>query len=169
VSPRYEVGAWRDEGWWLARVTAATDDADLAPLNAMTQARSLSRIGDMARDLVATIPDAEGAEFEVDVDYVLPSVVAPLVDRARDARGLLEVASDLWHEQSAAAALVLTSEGYSLRETAVLLGMSHQRVDQILNDWRRSESRSELEARFRTRFAALVAQAAERLSRMAVG
>jgi hypothetical protein len=174
VSPRYEVRAWQEDSRWLARVVSAADDADPAPLNAVTQARSLSRVEAMARDLVATILDADESKFDVDVEYVLPGVVASHVDHAKDARALLDIAGDLWHEQSAAAALVLTGEGYSLRETAALLGLSHQRVDQILSDtapagdWHHSETRSELEARFRTRFAALVAEAAEHLSRLAV-
>jgi hypothetical protein len=128
----------------------------------------------MARDLVATILDADESEFEVDVQYMLPDAVSKHVDHAKDTRALLDIVSDLWHEQSAAAALVLTGEGYSLRETATLLGLSHQRVDQILGgmvsaaDWHHSDGRSELEAKFRVRFAALVALAEEHLARLAV-
>lgn len=128
----------------------------------------------MARDLIATILDADESEFEVVVEYTLPAAVLSHVGRAKDVRALLDIVSDLWHEQSAAAALALTGEGYSLREAATLLDMSHQRVDQILGmavpagHSHQSDSRSELEARFRVRFAALVSLAAEHLARLAV-
>ena len=59
MTTTYQVSAWQEEGWWLARVVAASDGADATPLNALTQARSLAKIDPMARDLIATILDAD--------------------------------------------------------------------------------------------------------------
>jgi hypothetical protein len=69
VKPKYEVKVWQEDDWWLARVVGASEGADTSPLNALTQARAIES---MARDLVATILDAEETSFEVDLDYVLP-------------------------------------------------------------------------------------------------
>jgi predicted transcriptional regulator len=141
MKPVYRVSAWQEDGWWLARVMAASQDADLTPLNALTQARSLAKIEPMARDLIATVLDATEDDFEVAVEYTLPGSVSELVRQARGARAWLEAAQDLWQEQSAAAARDLADNGYSLRETATLLGLSHQRVDQLLgSDTQREKS-----------------------------
>ena len=43
-----------------------------SPLNALTQARSLAKIGPMGSDLIATILDADHETFEVDIGYALP-------------------------------------------------------------------------------------------------
>jgi hypothetical protein len=132
VKPTYEVRVWQEDDWWLARVVSASEGADPAPLNALTQARSLPKIESMARDLVATILDAEEASFEVDLDYVLPEDVNSVLCQARGARAWLDAAQELWQDRSAIAVKKLAEQGYSLRETATLLGLSHQRVDQLL-------------------------------------
>lgn len=132
MKPIYQVRVWPDGDWWLARVVAAGDDADPAPLNAITQARSLAKIESMARDLVATILDADEDNFDIDIDYDLPDDVGELVSQAKGAHAWLDAAQELWQDRSAAAAQALAEKGYSLRETATLLGLSHQRVDQLL-------------------------------------
>lgn len=132
MKPTYEVKVWQEDNWWLARVVNASDSADPSPLNALTQARTLTKIEPMARDLVATILDAEEDAFDIEIDYVLPDDVGELLCQAKGARAWLDAAQELWQERSAIAARALTDKGYSLRETATLLGLSHQRVDQLL-------------------------------------
>jgi hypothetical protein len=132
MKPTYQIKIWQEDGWWLARVMEASDDADASPLNAMTQARSLARIEPMGRDLIATILDADEDSFDVKFEYQLPGELGELVHQARGARAWLDAAQDLWHERSRVAARALAEAGYSLRETATLLGLSHQRVDQLL-------------------------------------
>jgi hypothetical protein len=118
----------------------ASDGDDASPLNALTQARSLAKIESLGRDLIATILDADEDAFDVAFEYVLPGESGDLVCQARGARAWLDAAQDLWQERSAAAAKALAEEGYSLRETAALLGLSHQRVDQILGSSERKQS-----------------------------
>jgi hypothetical protein len=132
MKPTYQVRVWQEDGWWLARVIAASDGADPAPLNALTQARGVAKIESMGRDLIATILDASEDAYDVEFEYQLSGESGELVCQAKGARAWLDAAQDLWQERSAAAVKALTAEGYSLRETATLLGLSHQRVDQIL-------------------------------------
>jgi hypothetical protein len=131
--PTYELRVWQEGGWWLARVVGASDDADPSPLNALTQARSLAKIGQMGSDLVATILDADLDAFEVDIDCDLPGGTGDLVGHAKSARIWLDSAQQLWQERATVAARTLADQGYSLRDIAVLLGLSHQRVDQLLD------------------------------------
>jgi len=133
VKPVYRIRAWREDGWWLAQVIGASDGADQAPLNALTQARSLARVEPMSRDLVATVLDAGDGDFDVEVEYDLPGSAGELVTQVRGARACLDAAQGVWQERSAAAARALTAQGYSLREAAALLGLSHQRVGQLLD------------------------------------
>jgi hypothetical protein len=132
LKPTYQVRIWQEDEWWLARVMSASDGADPSPLNALTQARSLAKIESMGRDLIATVLDADEDAFEVHFEYQLPGESGELVGKAKGARAWLDAAQDLWHKRSAAAARALAEQGYSLRDTAALLSLSHQRVDQIL-------------------------------------
>lgn len=70
MRPAYEAGAWQEDGWWYARVTAAGQGADPAPVGYLTQARSRKGIERMARGLVATVIDAEPGALDVTVALV---------------------------------------------------------------------------------------------------
>jgi hypothetical protein len=132
MRPTYQVRVWQEDDWWLARVVSGSEGSDSAPLNAITQARSLARIESMSRDLIATILDDDEDAVDVELEYILPDHAGDLVSEAKGARAWLDAAQDLWQRRSAAAARALADMGYSLRETATLLGLSHQRVDQLL-------------------------------------
>jgi hypothetical protein len=132
VRPTYEVRAWQEEGWWLARITGASGDADLTPVNALTHARSLTKIEQVVRDLVAMILDVDEAAFDVEVEYVLPTEIDALVCEAIGAQTWLDAARDLFRDRTAAAARALSDQGFSLREVAKLLGLSDRRLDQLL-------------------------------------
>lgn len=135
MTPTYELRVWQEGDWWLARVVGASEGADPSPLNALTQARSLARIGDVGRDLVATILDADDDAFEMDLEYTVPGEAGDVVGQARSARVWLDAAQQLWQERATLAARTLAGQGYSLREIAVLRGLSHQRVDQLLGGY----------------------------------
>jgi DNA-directed RNA polymerase specialized sigma24 family protein len=132
MKPTYEVRAWRERGWWLARVVAASDGADASPVNALTHARTLTAVEQASRDLVATILGADERTFEIDLEYVLPAEVETAVCEAIGARTWLDAAQQLWRDHSAIAVHALVGEGFSLQDTAKLLGLSYQRVDQLL-------------------------------------
>jgi hypothetical protein len=132
VKPTYEVRAWRERGWWLARVVGASDGADETPLNALAHARTLTTIEETTRDLVAMILDADEHTFDIDLEYVLPADVETVVCEAIGARTWLDAAQHLWREQSALAVRALSDHGFSLQETAQLLGLSDRRVGQML-------------------------------------
>jgi hypothetical protein len=132
MKPTYEVRAWREHGWWLARVVAASDGADESPINALSHARTLTKIEQTTRDLVATILDADEHAFDIDLEYVLPREVERVVCEAIGAQTWLDAARQLWQEQSALAVRALKGQAFSVQETAKLLGLSDQRVGQLL-------------------------------------
>jgi hypothetical protein len=124
MKPTYEVRAWREHDWWLARVVAASDGADAAPLEGVAHARTLTRIEQAARDLVATVLDVPDESFDLDVEYILPPEVDSLVCEAIGARTWMDAATELWHERSAVAVNALRCYGFTRNEAATLLGLS---------------------------------------------
>jgi len=64
---------------------------------------------------------------------VLPKATSRTVERARQAREEARRADRIAVEQTRKAAAVLTSRGISMRDTAAILGISHQRVHQLLS------------------------------------
>jgi len=65
---------------------------------------------------------------------VLPKTAGRTVDQARQAREKARVADREAIEQTRKAAVTLTSRGISIRDAAAILGISHQRVHQLLAD-----------------------------------
>ena len=127
MKPSYEVRAWRDQDWWLARVVAASDGADVAPLDGVAHARTLARIEQAVRDMVATILDVPDESFDLDVEYILPPEVDTLVCEAIGARTWMDAATELWHERSSEAVHALRCHGFTRREAALLLGLPEPR------------------------------------------
>jgi hypothetical protein len=123
MKPSYEVRAWREGEWWLARVVRASDGADPAPLDGVAHARTMTRIEQAARDMVATILDLPDQSFELDLEYVLPPELDAVVCEAIGARTWLDAATELWHERSALAVHTLRCHGFTRREAAALLGL----------------------------------------------
>jgi predicted RNase H-like HicB family nuclease len=89
---------------------------------------------------LARIREAAALWFQTDeneIDLVplpvLPKTTRRTVEQARQAREQARHADRLAIEQTRKAAAALTSRGISMRDAAVILGISHQRVHQLLS------------------------------------
>lgn len=122
---RYRISAQRNErGWWIVRV--------LDFRHVVTQARRASEIEEMARDVIALLEDVPPDSFDVDITH---RVAGDLDDDIAEARRLRREADDLSarsREATADAARRLRDAGLSVREIGALLGIAHQRAQQIL-------------------------------------
>jgi predicted RNase H-like HicB family nuclease len=120
---RYTARARRSGGWW------AIDVPELPGV--YSQARRLDRVESMARDAIALFLDVDPATLEIRVETNLPSDLR----RDVDAVGRLRVEADRLQAESSGAMRHLTHEllgrGLSVRDAAVILGISHQRVSQL--------------------------------------
>ncbi|HET8526097.1 MAG TPA: type II toxin-antitoxin system HicB family antitoxin [Actinomycetota bacterium] len=122
----YRVVLERDEsGAWIARVPAVR--------GCHSYGRTLQQARTRIREALGLwVDDADEADLRFEVS--LPSRARDQVRRARTAR---ERSDRAQHEASIAvrrAAVALTDRlGLSLRDTAELLGLSHQRVQQLLS------------------------------------
>lgn len=95
-----------------------------------TYGRSLRQAQTRIREALALWLDREPADLAI--GDRLPKDLADLARRAQQARAEAERAGSKAHEQAARAAKELTERGLSRRDAAELLGISHQRVQQLL-------------------------------------
>ncbi len=128
----YRVRAEREGKFWLLTVPE---------LDIMSQARRLTEAEEMARDLIATWLDVSPESFGIDLDIALPDKLAERREHARK----LRAEADRLREQAADELRTVVRDahdaGWTVRELALALGVSHQRAQQIL-----AESRDRLSA-----------------------
>jgi len=123
------VGAARFErdggGWWIATV---------AGLAAQTQGRTLEQATERLKEAVAALLDIEtdAVVFET-TSVVLPRLVDNALKRALEATMALRKQENEAEKATTLAAMKLTEEGLSLRDAGQLLGLSRQRIHQIVD------------------------------------
>lgn len=69
MRPTYHVHIWQEDDLWIARVASADAGTDPTPIGAITDATTHDEIQPMARDLIATLLDAEESTFNVTFQY----------------------------------------------------------------------------------------------------
>ncbi|WP_410792906.1 type II toxin-antitoxin system HicB family antitoxin [Kribbella sp. C-35] len=121
----YEVTVSRDDRWWMVAVPE---------LGGVTQARRLDEVERMAREYIAVSTDVplskvsvEVAGIEADGQDLLEAkkLVDGLRRRAKDLEALV---AELTRE----VASVLTDASVPVRDVSSVLGVSHQRVSQLV-------------------------------------
>ncbi len=121
---KLHVTAVRDGRFWFLK----SDDIE----NFYTQARNLSEIPVMAKDLAALLTERPESDFDVEVSFDTPEVTAHL----REATALAAKAEEFKAESARerrAAALVLRRQGVTVRDIGTVLGVSHQRAQQLIS------------------------------------
>ena len=84
------------------------------------------------REAAALWFEADEHEIELVPHAVLPEAAVRTIEQARQAREEARRADRLAVEQTKKAAAALAGRGISLRDAAAILGISHQRVHQLL-------------------------------------
>lgn len=121
----YTATAERDGRFWFLRVP---------DLNVATQARRLDQAEELVRGLIATRLDVDPDSFEVTVRSELAPELSELVVRAVAAKGRAAAAQAEASNAVRGAAKALTEAGLTIRDAGAQLGMTHQRVAQLLAD-----------------------------------
>jgi hypothetical protein len=117
----------RSQGWWAIRVPEVR--------GAFSQARRLQHVERMVRDVVALALEVPPDSFDVRVEVMLPEPSQRALDRAIDLRHEAQQAM-----ASAARATVeavrsmVDRDGLTIREAGQLLGLSHQRIAQLMRE-----------------------------------
>ena len=121
----YTVKYKRDStDWWVATVTDVR--------GCHTQGRTIEQARRRIREALSLFVDnAEEAEFIEDI--ILPGNAKALLKQVHSTRKRAEEEASKLQSSTAKAARVLTKDlGVSVRDAGELLGLSHQRVQQLL-------------------------------------
>ena len=110
--------------------------ADIEDLPVHTWGRSLGKVKEYAREALALHLDADVDEARVQLVFrtpKLPTPVLEVIEEAEAARNEADTAAVRAAEAKTAAARALVREAHlSMRDAAAVLGVSHQRVQQLL-------------------------------------
>lgn len=126
----YTVRARRVGKWWALDVDGVS--------GARSQVRRIDQAEGMARDAISGVLDLPPDSFEVMVAPVVPAAIRALVDEATRARFQAVQAQDAAAHLTRRAAERLVEEGLTVRDAGVLLGVSHQRIAQLVRSGRQA-------------------------------
>jgi len=121
----YEYEIHQEGRSWVVRIPT---------LGLTTQARNLRETDRMAKSIIALHLERDPTSFEVYRSNIigLPGTVAEDVQRAIEERGRLAAAQAASVSATTKAATELVEIGVPLRDAGYLLGISHQRVAQLI-------------------------------------
>ncbi len=120
----YTAQCRRVGGWWAISVPEVP--------RVHTQTRRLDQVESMARDAIALLLDVPENSFDVVVKPLLPRSLQVEVERVRRLREKADFVQREATAASAEAVLDLASRGHlTVRDIGRILGISHQRVDQL--------------------------------------
>lgn len=122
----YRVDVVRDEGWWIMH-------ARIPRTIIYSQAKRVDDVEPMIRDAIAGVLDVDPESFAIELTFDLDSDVLDQVARAREVSLEAAEVQERASRESRAAVQALRNEGLTLKEAGYFLGVSPQRVAQLLN------------------------------------
>jgi hypothetical protein len=122
----FTSSASKDGRWWVVQ-------CDQEPA-ALSQVARLEQAEEAQREAIAFVLDLDPDEIEVEVRPALDNVVRYALERARERRAKAEELAREASEEFRSVARFLASEDYALRDIGAILGVSHQRAHQLVND-----------------------------------
>lgn len=138
----YRVVVSREAPWW----TAVAYGEGLPSHGAATETRTISDLEEKLRDLIVLRTDADlhqpyekaAQSFDLNWHYDLPDDAAEALRDYLQSKNDLADAQNRYASQAERAAAALTTTAHvSVRDAAVLMGISYQRVSQLLSALRR--------------------------------
>jgi DNA-directed RNA polymerase specialized sigma24 family protein len=122
--PCYKVTATREGTWWVLI-------ANIGERHIASQTRRLSEAEAWIRDAISIALDVPEDSFDVEIVPELPEEVREPAERAQELRRRYDQAGRELGRETARAVTILRSHGFSVRDTADLIGVTPGRVSQI--------------------------------------
>ena len=113
--------------WWMVQVDPKPDH------HVVTQARRLGQVERTVRDAITLLLEVPGDSFDIAIDVRLAGPIRQLIDRAAELRSEAALASEAAAQAMTDAARALLGGGLTMRETGQVLGLSHQRILQLVH------------------------------------
>lgn len=130
MSAPVTVTATRHEGWWSVR-------ADVADAVVWTQTKRLDHVEDMAREAIALTLDIPTDDVDVEIEFDVAPEIVNMVEAARHMSEVAAHTQQIATRMNYSVAARLRSTGFSVRDIGMLMGLSAQRVSQLLAGERR--------------------------------
>ncbi len=121
----YRVDVSRTDGWWVMH-------ARIPRTIIYSQARSITDVEFMIRDAISGALDIDPDSFVLDLEFALSAGVMDQVHRARETAVEAAEVQARASRESRAAVQALRDEGLTLKEAGYFLGVTPQRVAQLL-------------------------------------
>lgn len=115
--------ATRSEGWWAVSVPEIE--------GLFTQTRRLDQIPDMVRDALTLFPELGIDPEDTEIVVAPTGELGHVADEVRELRTAAEKAQTLATTTMRTEARELKDAGLSYRDIGVILGVSHQRAQQL--------------------------------------
>lgn len=124
---KYDITVTRDGKWWMIEVPA---------IDGLTQARRISEIEDMALSLIAVTVDEPASQIELGSMHIVVAGLGDVTEYSHDveaARSAAEEAEVNVSRIMREKANLLVDADIPLRDAAEVLGVSYQRVHQLVS------------------------------------
>jgi hypothetical protein len=125
VSKAILVTATRQDGWWSVR-------ADVPQAVVWTQTKRLDQVEDMSREAIALALDVPESSIDVEVEFDIPGDLLDLVEAAQTMSVVATRSQVLSTRMNHEVAGALRNRGFSVRDIGMIMGVSAQRVSQLL-------------------------------------
>jgi predicted RNase H-like HicB family nuclease len=127
VTTIYQATITREDGWWMIHVP---------DIDGLTQARRLADVEQMARELIAVTRDVpvDDIAVNVSIDAVAGIQVRDVLDAVAAERAEAKRLDADASAKTAALAQQLVGKGIPQRDIGKILGVSHQRVSQLVQN-----------------------------------
>ncbi len=101
---------------------------------AHTQVRRLTAVDQTAREVIGALTEVDPDDIDVEITIRMPTELAKAHAALSAAEETARNATRDARERRIRMARIARNEGLSTRESALLLGVSHQRISQLLNE-----------------------------------
>ncbi|MGI9017894.1 MAG: hypothetical protein ACR2HR_12445 [Euzebya sp.] len=129
MSDTYDVTATRSGDWWAIEVTSGLPTNMLG----VSQARRLTDVEGVARSLIGDLLEVPATLVEVNVLIELPPELQQMVELYRDADLVEDAARSEAASARSRAAVAFLKAHLTMREAGEVLGVSHQRIKQLVD------------------------------------
>lgn len=129
MTTTYDVVATRSGDWWAIEVVSGLPDNMLG----VSQTRRLGEVPNRARSVVADLLEVDADDIEVKIEVDLPRDLQRAIDLYAEADVVERAARSAAAKARSQAAATLVRADLTMREAGELLGVSHQRVKQLVD------------------------------------